>query len=400
MLQQTGLFSAAVTAFCVESLQTLSQSSADTTNTFLMAISQQLANSSSPVVDFSMVNDFTPNSYDVQINTLYFISLTFALSVSSVCILGKQWIREYQKDIAVSPCDATRVRQMRFDSLQAWKVPQIIAALPVILLIALMLFFAGLLVQLWNISDHTTATAVSVIVALAVLLVIVTTTVPAYCSLRNDRTRFTPFRSPQSWIVFLSYQRFRKWCSEVVHIGEGPTVIPTSWAEVDLSFLKIEHKNWFEHKVSSVHRVLRWVFEVHRNSSEMEKSLLRCLQSKYHPEGLIESEDELARHVLLGSNDEEVCDDLNSVYYDYSTQNERRYDIDNPIGRYQAELLLRSAYRAIEDVSEDLQKAWEVISHSCNKLYLHGIFEKYLEQDIVHSMSPPFHFAPFLTFFL
>jgi len=118
-----------------------------------MAISLQLVNSSSPVADMSMVNSFTPNAYDVQINVLYFISLTLALSVSSVCILGKQWIREYQRDIAVSPCDAARVRQMRFDSLQAWKVPQIMAALPVLLLIALMLFFAGLLVQLWNISD-------------------------------------------------------------------------------------------------------------------------------------------------------------------------------------------------------------------------------------------------------
>ena len=139
-----------MTAFCVGSLGTLSQNPADTTDTFLVAISLQRSNSSTPVVDFSMVNSFTPNAYDVQINVLYFVSFTLALSVSSVCILGKQWIREYQKDIAVSPCDAARVRQMRFDSLQRWKVPQIMVSLPVILLLALMLFFAGLLIQLWS----------------------------------------------------------------------------------------------------------------------------------------------------------------------------------------------------------------------------------------------------------
>jgi len=163
-----------------------------------MAISLQLSNPSSPVADISVVTSFTPNAYDVQTNALYFISLTLALSVSSICILGKQWIREYLKDIAVSPCDAARIRQMRFDSLHAWKVPQIIAALPVILLVALMLFFAGLLVQLWNISDKTTAATVLVIVALTVLLIVVTTIVPACISVRHDHSAFAPFRSPQA----------------------------------------------------------------------------------------------------------------------------------------------------------------------------------------------------------
>ena len=114
---KTGLFSAAVTAFCIESFQALSQSSADTTNIFLLVISQQLANSSAPVASMSMVDGFTAKASDVQINVLYFISLALALSVSSVCILGKQWIREYQKDLSVSPCDAIRVRQACLDSV-------------------------------------------------------------------------------------------------------------------------------------------------------------------------------------------------------------------------------------------------------------------------------------------
>jgi len=66
-----------------------------------------------------MVEGFTPTNSDVHINALYFISLTLALSVSSVCILGKQWIREYQKVIPVSARDTVRVRQARFDSLEA-----------------------------------------------------------------------------------------------------------------------------------------------------------------------------------------------------------------------------------------------------------------------------------------
>jgi len=88
MLLQTGLFSAAVTAFCVESFQSLSQNPADTTNALLLALSLQLANASSPVADATIPDAFSPAKHEVQTNVLYFISLTFALSVSSVCILS------------------------------------------------------------------------------------------------------------------------------------------------------------------------------------------------------------------------------------------------------------------------------------------------------------------------
>jgi len=368
-----------------------------------MAISLQLANSSSPVADMSMVSNFTPNAYDVQINVLYFISLTLALSVSSVCILGKQWIREYQKDIAVSTCDAARVRQMRFDSLQRWKVPQIMAALPVLLLIALMLFFAGLLVQLWIISDRSTAAAVLVIVALTVLLVIVTTVVPAWVSLRHDYSVFAPFRSPQAWVVLYVVRRLQHWYHpndsyntdiftiEAIENWKATHPILNSWAEFDLHFLKIEPQHWFNHERSSVHCVLRWVAEVLRNSSEMEKSLLWCLQSKYHPNGLILDKDALARHVLRASDHQDTPRSSDQLQYEFSVQNQGVQEIDSPVGRYQAELLLRSAHRAIDDARKDLQKTWEAIDYSCDNLWYRGIFDKYSDKDIVHRTSSSSH---------
>ena len=354
-----------------------------------------------------MVSGFTPNTYDVQINVLYFVSLTLALSVSSGCILGKQWIREYQKDIAVSPCDAARVRQMRFDSLQAWKVPQIMAALPVILLVALMLFFAGLLVQLWTVSDRTTAAAVLVVVALTVLLIIVTTIVPAWVSLRHDHSVFTPFRSPQAWVVLYVVRRLQHWYHpnhNVQYSWKIPEIhryiekdwkathpILNSWAEFDLHFLKIESQHWFEHKVSSVHCVLQWVVKVLRNSSEMEKSLFCCLQSKYHPKDLIKDEDELARHVLRASDDQDTPRNTHLSQYDFSVRHQGGQQIDSPVGRYQAELLLRSAHRAIDHASDHLQKAWEVIEHSCNKLWWCGLCDDYSDKDIVHRTSSSSH---------
>jgi len=254
--KKTGLFSAAVTAFCIESFQALSQSSADTTNIFLLAISQQIANSSAPTASMSMVEGFTVSATDIRINVLYFISLALALSVSSVCILGKQWIREYQKDVSVSPCDAVRVRQARFDSLERWKVPQIMAGLPVVLLVALMLFFSGLLIQLWNASDPTTAAAVTFVVSLTAILVIVTTVVPACISMQPRRSSFSPFRSPQAWLFFVIFRWIQTWYDDKYDVWKERPPILTSWSEFDLHFLEIETKNWFGNSISSVHRAL------------------------------------------------------------------------------------------------------------------------------------------------
>ena len=388
MLIQTGLFSAAVTAFCIESFQALSQNSADTTNIFLVAISQQLANSSAPTASMSMIEGFSPNTTDIQINILYFVSLALALSVSSVCILGKQWIREYQKDISVSACDAVWVRQACFDSLERWKVPQIMAGLPVVLLVALMLFFFGLLIQLWNVTDCTAAAAVTCVVSLTAILVIGTTIVPACVSMQPHRSSFAPFRSPQPWLFFIIFRWLQNWYNHKFNVWNEYPPILSSWSEFDLHFLKIERKNWFEDSISSVHCALRWVFKVLRNSSEMERCLLWCLQSKPYPKDLVESESVLCNYVLFGSNEEDRSDNLDRLYYDYSERSERRHEIDSAVGQRQAELLIRSAHCALDDVSSNPQKSWDAISSACDKLWYHGSFDKYSGQDIVHRMSP------------
>jgi len=343
-----------------------------------------------------MVDGFTAKASDIQINVLYFISLALALSVSSVCILGKQWIREYQKDLSVSPCDAIRVRQARLDSLEAWKVPQIMAALPVILLVALMLFFSGLLIQLWNISDRTTAAAVTFIVSMTVLLVILTTVVPACVSTQFKRSSFAPFRSPQAWIFFLIVRRITRWYSlkfdpNAKYFSEHPPIL-FSWSEFDLHFLKIETEDWFDHRISSVHRALQWVVGVLRNSSEKEKSLLWCLHSKLYPQDLVESENFLRNYVLLGSN-EDGSADLDRTYHDYSTHNEGTHKIDSAVGQRHAELLLRSAHRALDDESSNPQKSWDAIHFACGELWYRGIFDNYSGEDIVHRTSP--HLAHF-----
>jgi len=123
----------------------------------------------------------------------------------------------------------------------------------------------------------------------------------------------------------------------------------------------------------------------------MEKALLWCLRPEYHPEGLIEDEDELARHVLRASDDTDTPRSLDRLQYNYSVQNQGYQKIYSPVGRYQAELLLRSAHRAIDDARKDLQKAWEVIDYSYYKLWSGGIFHNHSGKNIMHRTSSSFH---------
>ena len=333
-----------------------------------------------------MVEEFIPKAYDVHVNVLYFVSLILSLSVSSVCILAKQWIREFQKDLAVSSKDAVRVRQARFDALKAWKVPQIIASLPVLLLAALMLFFAGLLVQLWNVSDHTTAIAASVFVASTALVVFVTTVIPAYRGMQPGRSSFTPFRSPQSWTFFVIHRRIQQWCDDLFNVWNRRPPLLSSWAEFDMHFLAMETTPWVNHKISSVHRALRWVLHVLRNSSEMEQAVLWCLQPQYHPKGLIESDSQLNSYVLSDYKGHRSSQDLHLAYYEYSVASEREQSIDTAPGRHQAEMLIRSAHTAIDNIKSGDEGAWTGITAAASRLQFCGIFVKLSNTELIPGM--------------
>jgi len=285
------------------------------------------------------------------------------------------------------------VRQARLDSLEAWKVPQIMAALPVILLVALMSFFSGLLIQLWNISDHTTAAAVTVVVSMTVLLVILTTIVPACVSTLLNRSSFAPFRSPQAWIFFLVVRRFARWYSlkfnpNARYSSEHPPIL-SSWSEFDLHFLKVETARWFDHNVSSVHRALRWVVEVLRNSNEMERSLFWCLHSELYPRDLVKSQGMLHNYVLLGSSAEDASDDLDSAYFNYGWQNEGRHKMKTAVRQGQAELLVRSAYFALDHVSSN-SESWKEINGAFSKLRYCRVFVDYSGHKIVHRRTSEF----------
>lgn len=169
---ETGLFSAVLTTFIIQSYQQMLSNPADTTNALLLLIISDLRSSSLLNISNSDINVPTPqgnNSPSASqirwVNGLWFAALSCSLSAALVSMLAKQWIQPIP-NVSGSPRYRARQRQRRYTQLQDWHVFVTINALPVLLHIALLLFFAGIIMLLWS-ADIGIVAATFTIVALA-----------------------------------------------------------------------------------------------------------------------------------------------------------------------------------------------------------------------------------------
>ncbi|KAI0342326.1 hypothetical protein BDW22DRAFT_1330803, partial [Trametopsis cervina] len=146
-----GLFSAVLTAFVVVAVSLLQEDIPRATLTTLRSLSAQNANytivgsiihSTSPAP--ASAPAFTPTPNAIRINVLWFSSLILSLATASFSLLVKQWLREYMKFVTSFPQGRLRVRTFRREGLETWKVLSIAACLPLLLQLALALFFVGL----------------------------------------------------------------------------------------------------------------------------------------------------------------------------------------------------------------------------------------------------------------
>ena len=161
----------------------------------------------------------------VALNILWFSSLICSLASASIGILVKQWLHEYQIGISGSSPEIARLRQYRLNNLQKWRVGAIVAALPVLLQLSLSLFFAGLLVLLWNLHAAVAAVA-SILVGAVLTFVVVTTLLPAVlrdcCYLSPPTYVFYSITEPVRYATGSLFARvcwrLYKWCDG---IGNG-----------------------------------------------------------------------------------------------------------------------------------------------------------------------------------
>ncbi|KAK0231796.1 hypothetical protein EDD85DRAFT_775223, partial [Armillaria nabsnona] len=153
LLVFAGLFSAVVSAFVIQSAQSLQPDNTAVSASLLIELVgyQRAASdtSSIPLSPFYPAISFSPSTTDVWVNSLWFISLTLSLITALVAVLTKQWLHQYISVISDTPLNQGRIRQCRYMGLEKWHVPVIIGFLPILLHVSLFLFFLGLCIYLF-----------------------------------------------------------------------------------------------------------------------------------------------------------------------------------------------------------------------------------------------------------
>jgi len=146
---------------------------------------------------------FSASAIGTRVNILFFLSLSISLASVFLGIVCLQWLREFQVKLPMDPRDSISIRQMRWEGLTYWKVPEIIDSLPILLNLSLLLFLAGLLDLLWS-RSFAVAIPSTIVVGMLVVFFAATTVLPSLqLSLLRDDTLQRPqcpYKSPQSWI--------------------------------------------------------------------------------------------------------------------------------------------------------------------------------------------------------
>ncbi|KAF9264389.1 hypothetical protein L218DRAFT_1076597 [Marasmius fiardii PR-910] len=286
LLVFAGLFSAAVTAFIIESYRQLQEDPNEASLRILIQISQQLSGSSGvpPVSNIISGNNgqFIPTSSAIRINTCWFLSLTLSLSTALFGILCKQWLHEYQRDVpTASHKDSLGLRHMRFEGFHKWGVPIVLSVLPILLQISLVLFFVGLLDLLWSL-HRTPAIVTTIAVGSSILILILTTVLPAYYVLTwnfrssSDSVYLCPFKSPQSWWIY----RLLHLLSNVVKTKSRNVrgyLEASDWASIDFKLSRSHLPASFHCHTYPV-RSLKWIRDVFGDNISTSFNIFHCLQ--------------------------------------------------------------------------------------------------------------------------
>ena len=152
----------------------------------------------------------SPLPSSIRINIFWFVGLVLSLTTALIGIVSLQWLRAHQQyPTSISSKQRFALFNMRARGLEAWYVPQIFAALPVLLQFALVLFFVGL-IEFLLASETKVAIPVIIIIGMPLVFLVWTTVMPSLQAFvmclplagRVDRIPVQcPYKSTQSMIL-------------------------------------------------------------------------------------------------------------------------------------------------------------------------------------------------------
>ncbi|KAJ7106794.1 hypothetical protein C8R43DRAFT_845308, partial [Mycena crocata] len=197
MLIFSGLFSASLTAFLIESYRTLQPDNGNMAVQLLTQISQQLvAISNNSSLKFPEVTEFQTSQTSLVCNTLWFISLSLSITCALLATLVEQWAREFlhKTERRPSPVRRGRVFSFLYFGVRRFGMHAVVDMIPLLLHVSLMLFLAGLIAFLHPI-NRIMMLLISVVLAGFLLLY-------AGLTLSPVLTLDSPFRTPFSHLVW------------------------------------------------------------------------------------------------------------------------------------------------------------------------------------------------------
>jgi len=197
LVLQAALFAGFLSAFLIELLGRLEQDPMDIIQDVLIYQTQMMRNSSlGPYVPA----EFSPPEYIVIVNALFYASLGVMILAAFIAMLIKSWVREFDRSLrAMSlPEQRAKTREFRYLGMERWKLPEMVAVLPLLLQLSLLLFSIGLVVFLFQISKPSFSITM-VIFGVGVLYYAITTSISVFVS-------SSPFHSPLSRTLGAAYR--------------------------------------------------------------------------------------------------------------------------------------------------------------------------------------------------
>jgi len=173
---QTGVFSATVAAFLIDSYKILKSDSTDVSST--------------------TEDTFRPPRYAIHVNILWFLSLCLALGCGLGATLVQQWLRRYIRltQHPDAPVHRVRMRAFLFKGIRDFHVGWVVENIAVMLHAAIFLFFVGLCEFLFAI-NHEVAVVVVVAVGILAAVYFILTLLPAIY-------RDCPFQTPLTSVLW------------------------------------------------------------------------------------------------------------------------------------------------------------------------------------------------------
>jgi hypothetical protein len=194
-LSQASIFAAILTAFIIESKKLLEQDSTDVIANVLIFYTNNMANGTHKPYTPPI---FEPSTLQVTVNCLLFASLSLSLVTALAGVLALQWVSKYDvltKRMGASPQDRASRRHYRFIGTLSWTMDEVISALPIILNFAVILFFSGIIVWMWELRR-----SVSVIILAGATVAIAFYVITASLAVWFPSS---PFRTPLSeWMYY------------------------------------------------------------------------------------------------------------------------------------------------------------------------------------------------------